>query len=630
MTVSAPRRAPTHATWTIRRPLVPIEGESLDGFIARVAAHNMLENALAITSLGGVIYGHRPDLSLNGWDSLHAVAKCLKVGPRDLQGRSYPPTEDERDFRLFFGTPVERRHLEIRTRRFSPSALRLSAHHRALWQLRLLPFCSETWEYLLDRCPRCYSVQRWYRTNGIERCDFCVEDLRRAPAELVPVEQREGCRGAVELLHPHPDRKKAALASLPPLVRELGNDGAIALLVRLFSLVDHTFPLRGAAASISWGAPPRQITAALHQAWTLLAGWPGDAITFMNKRIQGARGAYTDGNHGRSVGFLKRAAECPHREAGAAIASLRERLDLDGPSGPVIRSRTIDIPSLTRILGRSASRLADIRQKGGLPPVFCLVNGGAAARYDGAEIAVIRQGYEQRLSFERAGSLLGISYHGIEQLSLMGFLPAIPHPYFAICYGGPQTTLKAFQNLCRSIENRAARGVPDPVPLRRASMAIGGRLKPWGPIFEALRVGSIPYALAPEPQPLSQRILIPNEATSLLSTLRFEKSDFPEFEFVDSMTGRDAGEALNLQHKEYTPLVKTYVTPGRNGERIIPVSDVEVFAADLIGSTEVALRLGLSSGSAFHRLRRLGVAAETSFLWPRQSVERLLFTNSGS
>lgn len=72
----------------------------------------------------------------------------------------------------------------------------------------------------------------------------------------------------------------------------------------------------------------------------------------------------------------------------------------------------------------------------------------------------------------------------------MGHLPPIPHPYFAACYGGPQTTLEAFQELSRRIERGAIATVSDPIPLRRAAMIIGGRLKPWGPIFEALIDGS--------------------------------------------------------------------------------------------------------------------------------------------
>lgn len=204
----APLRDTTRASWTIRRPLPPIEGESLDGFIGRVAAHNLLDNAHTITSEGGVGYGHRPDLSTRGWDGLPAVAECLQVDVSHLQARSYPLANSARDLRLFFGTPIERRHLETRTRRFSPGSLSLSAHHRALWQLRIFPFCIETWEYLIDRCPRCNALQRWYRTQRHR----AVRLLRRRPAASTHKPRTSGtsrsCSGSRRT---HPSR-----SGLPP------------------------------------------------------------------------------------------------------------------------------------------------------------------------------------------------------------------------------------------------------------------------------------------------------------------------------------------------------------------------------------------------------------------------------
>jgi hypothetical protein len=54
--------------------------------------------------------------------------------------------------------------------------------------------------------------------------------------------------------------------------------------------------------------------------------------------------------------------------------------------------------------------------------------------------------------------------------------------------------------------------------------------------------------------------------------------------------------------------------------------DVEAFAGGLIGSSEVALRLGLSSGAAFHRLRKLEIGAVRPSLWPRPLVEAAFFS----
>lgn len=70
----------------------------------------------------------------------------------------------------------------------------------------------------------------WYRTNGIDRCDYCVEDLRRAASTLVPMEEREGTGAGVAIVHPDPERRAATMRSLPRAIQGLGNGGAFSLL----------------------------------------------------------------------------------------------------------------------------------------------------------------------------------------------------------------------------------------------------------------------------------------------------------------------------------------------------------------------------------------------------------------
>ncbi|HEX8226021.1 MAG TPA: hypothetical protein VF605_19615 [Allosphingosinicella sp.] len=620
-----PLRASARASWTVRRPLPPIEGESLDGFIARIAAHNMLDNALAITTLGGVIYGHVPRLSTHGWEGLHSVAQCLDVPIEALQQRSYPPVEPLRDLRLFFGVPIERRHLEIRTRRFSPAALQISPHHRAAWQLRPFPFCTETWQYLIDRCPRCSGLQRWHRTNGIERCDHCVEDLRRAPAELVPPEERETAQAALDLVHPDPDRRLASLASLPPDIQKMGPGGALDLLVRLLALVDESMPRAAACKKRAWPASPSRVTAALSRAWPLLTGWPEAPLAFMSSQIEKAPTRFSDGNNGKTLRFLKRSPTWSNAAVEDAIAGIRAQVDVDGPHRADILDRTTSLKAAAKAFALGTKELAAIRRRGGLPSTFTLEAGRAVARLDAASVAEIQELLKQRISFERAAWRLGISYHGVEQLAAMSLLPAIPQPFFLLRYGGPQTTLEGLAGLESALEAGATLSQrPHLIRLRRAAHAIGGHLKPWGPILQSLLDGTIPYALAESSDRLSYRILVPARAIGPLTRLRFDAARFPEATFANSMTRHDAGEALNLQPKDYTPFLRTYEAGTPGTDRIVPVADVLTFARGLISTSEVAMRLGIDPGIASRRLKKLHLGAVAGSLWDRSSVERLL------
>jgi hypothetical protein len=60
------------------------------------------------------------------------------------------------------------------------------------------------------------------------------------------------------------------------------------------------------------------------------------------------------------------------------------------------------------------------------------------------------------------------------------------------------------------------------------------------------------------------------------------------------LTRQDAGETLNPQHKEFTPLRAGYGKPTPNGERFIPVADIEKPAERLIGSAEIRVHLAVS------------------------------------
>lgn len=613
------------AAWQVRRPLAPICNESLDGYIARAAAHNLIDNALSLTSLAGVVYGHKPLLSTHAWNGLPAVARCLRVDVDELRHRSHPLEDPTRDLRRFFGTAVEGRHLEILTRRFAPAALDISAHHRAVWRLRPFPYCTQTWQYLTDRCPRCSGIQRWYRTNGIERCDYCVEDLRRAPTAFVPADERAAASAAAGLADPDPRRRMEVLSHLPADIRALGEAGALEMLIRLLPLVDQSMPLPTGRKRRLWRAAPDRITTAIAHAWPLLTAWPSAVVELMSDKIAAAPNRYSDGNHNMSVCFLKGASYRSNPMVEEAIRQLRALVDLHGPNREELQERTLSLKAIAKRFGIGTQPLTKIRRKGGLPAEFTLEAGRAVARFDAAEVQCLQAALKTRVSFQSAAWQLGISYHGVEQLTAMGLLPALAHPYYLIRYGGPQTTATGLAELLASLQESAALREPDGLlRLRRAVHMIGGRPKPWGPIFRALLEGAIPCKITTGQERLSHRVLIHPSSLAYLETLVFEAAPVPGTAFEPCMTRHDAGETLNLQPKEYTHLLRSYGAGWNASDRIVPMDEVQRFATGLISTSEVALRLGTNSRSAYHRLRKLGMSPVIPSAWDRGTAEKLL------
>ncbi|PWG01997.1 hypothetical protein [Sphingosinicella humi] len=618
----------TKAPWRVEAPLQPIGGESLDGFIARVAAASWIDNALTITNLAGVTYGHKPTLATHGWDGLPILADCLQVDVEELRCRSYPAIEGT-DRRQFFGVEVERRDIETRVRRFAPASLALSPHHRAMWQLRPFPFCSETWQYLVDQCPRCGAVQRWYHANGIDRCDQCVEELSLAPAETVPDEERPALRFAIGLVHADPALRQRSLFELPAELQALGPAAAFELLVRLTTLVDGEMAKNRVGTFSTWSLPAARITSAIARAWPLLAGWPGAVTEFMGERIQTAPTRHVDGNEGLSVRFLK-LPRVPglRQDVADAIARLRLSVQLDGPEQCLFKERTMGIKEVAAALGRGTKETAEIRRQGGLKTIFAIKEKRPVALFDAAEVRSISSFIKERLGFAAASWRIGISYHGVEQLVTMRLLATTEDRYCQVRYGSRQTTETAMDDFrCRL--QRASEDIPctAPITLRKAALAIGGRLKPWGPIFHALLTGGIPFQLNDEDGPLTERIIVDRSAISQLIALEFAASDYPESTFEYSMTRFDAGETLNVGPKAYTPVINAII--GRSAEaKFVRVHDVLQLATTHISAPEIGARLGISSRSAFNLASRIGVTFLGEAGWCRRDAEKLIFADA--
>ena len=104
-------------------------------------------------------------------------------------------------------------------RRVSPAGLRDAPYHRARWALKL-PFCPESWEILVQRCPGCDEALGWHKTLRVELCDRCGFDLRGATTSLVPKRRRKWLAWLAALIDPNPSRRSPAGLILPAQLNE--------------------------------------------------------------------------------------------------------------------------------------------------------------------------------------------------------------------------------------------------------------------------------------------------------------------------------------------------------------------------------------------------------------------------
>jgi len=120
--------------------VVPLHaGESLDGYIARVAAAHHMPRLADVTEVAGAAATARPHATFCEVSKLDALADCLRLDLETVRLHS-PLWSEDAETLNFFGTAVPKDFLQFTYRRFSPTALGQSPHHRGFGSYVFCPF----------------------------------------------------------------------------------------------------------------------------------------------------------------------------------------------------------------------------------------------------------------------------------------------------------------------------------------------------------------------------------------------------------------------------------------------------------------------------------------------------------
>ncbi len=216
----------------------PIPGESLMGFVARNAdKHGVpkLSTALLPTGIDSLVPDSLPTVH---FEKAPEVARVFGTSVEEVRLRCHPSVTlpgRHRAFIGFFGTSVRSAYRESCRRRVSPVSLAASPHHRAVWDLRVLGFCPESKETLIDACPACGKTLGWRWTVGVAWCESedCGSDLREFPQPRVSVDDMEALDFVTDLVHWDAERRACAVAKVPPALSFLDGgelfEGCIAI-----------------------------------------------------------------------------------------------------------------------------------------------------------------------------------------------------------------------------------------------------------------------------------------------------------------------------------------------------------------------------------------------------------------
>lgn len=566
------------------------------GVVARACAGNFVPNSWGVLRYLGLANRNRVLVSEDPNIVPADLAYAIQTTEDEIRLRRYEPL-DARHV-SFFGTRMHTARIETNVRRFSPTSLADRPVHLALWELRDIPFCLHGWDLLQDRC-HCEGengvVQGWTRTLApVECCDRCGEPLSALEPHPVPEDMQEDLSLLLRLVGTS-EEERAKGCALPPAL-------AVADRGRIYEvIVGVTNALLGDRAS-DGDEPNFDMVActAMHAACRAVRMWPS---------------GLDDLEPAPDVTFYT------WRRLGSAYRSLgTDRTTSKQTRSPLWRDDNLIGIHLAAKEGRmSPDTLIGFWKAGAVTPHQKPFGDRMMPAFDRTELSTLAEGWHDGIEVQAFASRHGLSFHGVEQLIVSNVLaataPSLPD-------AAPRISSAGAADFLSRVETRACPAVRDPVSLRYAMLSVGGRQKPWGPIFGALLTGKVDYMLQDGDALLVDRIRVPRSLAKRFGDLHFDRASFPHFRFSPSMVQREALATLNISATG-TRVLKGLPVSGRTTQ-LYQVADVEQRAREIITLSEIAFAMEVTVSQALCRIRKAGWEPTMPGAWSRREAEREL------
>lgn len=591
-------------------PTTPMPDESLQGLIARAARRNVLGRTSSLLRPLGITHAWRTGLRRELADG--DLAKIIGCDPADIAARRTPLFAS--DSRVIWGGgELYRIHLELAYRRVSPAAFTSSDHHRAAWMNRLLPYCAETNELLIDTCMACGARQRWAAAWGIGNCDECREPLRHSTRETLNPAITDGYRRFSRLVSIEAGVRQRALAELHPDLRDLPPASLVDLIVKLGGLqLSERFSHQNIRC-----APAALIARIVAHGTQVAYRWRHAVKEVLDRRVREipvediAKYARLQSD----VHQLARLAPAVRRAVPHAFTGQRQGLRI--PEGMVGRQAAI---KLTGLNSRQLDALEDAQ-------AIEKVEGGRRCFYDPRSVASLNAAWRGSCHTYWLEKRLGVPRYAIEQLICLGALRWENHPGVRVLDSHVRMTSASAQAFLEDITGNGGGLAPpnDAISLHEAMFRYGGGPKPWGPVLSAMRLGRFSFWLKGGALPFAKRAHInPKDLKSSLAPL-FDETYYPHFPFSAAITQSDALDLLNLDPRNFSRAQTTghVQSLGRAGRALLaPRDEVLAAAKTFISPKELLARLQPSRGGSpgLFWLKR-NLPPRSPFGWNRADCE---------
>lgn len=179
-------------------PLAIAPGESLFGFMSRIAAANLYERSTWLLDELWASNGY--DTSIWSAAMIDQVAAISGLERAEIASRTYAATDEDRQ--SFFGHPLPG-SLIVQTAqksrmRFCPECLASGIHH-AIFDLAVVTVCPLHSRRTTEHCPHCDKPTYW-GSGDMARCRGCKGDLTAAETERVARDTLCGLQAIIDLV----------------------------------------------------------------------------------------------------------------------------------------------------------------------------------------------------------------------------------------------------------------------------------------------------------------------------------------------------------------------------------------------------------------------------------------------
>ncbi|HBC14330.1 MAG TPA: hypothetical protein DC026_01310 [Erythrobacter sp.] len=220
---------------------------------------------------------------------------------------------------------------------------------------------------------------------------------------------------------------------------------------------------------------------------------------------------------------------------------------------------------------------------------------------------ILAEGWKNRISASALAFEFGISLFGVEQLAAMGALPPdAPH----LENEGPHFTRASVDKLIGKLVELARESIDEGIMLADALRHTHLRPKSWGPAIALLLGNKIPFALGQTKPFRMDRLIINRNDIEKLGALTFERADFPDKVFSETMVQRDVCECFNLFEKYGQHLL--FLPHSGEMPRLYKRDAVEAFWSKAIHTYEIAR---LTASQPLKVTRRLAEAQAVPLAW---------------